>query len=67
MEWMVFGVSVDEREKDLDLHSSESEIVKCREGNCGFGNLDLAPKFEGWVGTESKTGRRCWACMCLLC
>jgi hypothetical protein len=40
----VWGIlfSEDDQEKDLDLHSSETEIPKWREGSCGFGNLDLA-------------------------
>jgi hypothetical protein len=44
-------------------------ILNCQMqgGQLWIGNLDLASEFEGWVGTESKTGRRCWACMCLLC
>ncbi len=41
---MVFGILLSEvdREKDLELHSPETEVPKLREDSCGLGNLDLA-------------------------
>lgn len=58
MERTVFGVllSEDEREKDLDLHSSETEIVEWREGLVDLAILIWPPNLK-----DAGDGIRDWA------